>query len=263
MILKGYANIEAGQIHYRRVHGPGVPVVCLHQTASSSAMWVKVMERMAGERPFVALDTPGFGGSFDPPRVPPSMGTYAEWLLEAIDALGIGQFHVLGHHTGACIAVEMASRQAERVVSVAMIGAVPLTEDERNEFKQHYSTPFSPTVDGSYLKATWDYLQGLGAHGDLALHHREVVDTLRAYMGRYMAYTNVWRQDFTALFTRINVPMLLMCAEDDVLWAYFDRAKTLRPDADAVTLKGANFEPDLDPNGLVSAYRTFLSKHRL
>src|SRR5512144_2358268 len=104
MILKGYANIGAGQVHYRRQHGPGRPVVCLHQTASSGAMWVKVMERMSGERPFVALDTPGFGGSFDPPVLPPSIGAYAEWLLEAIDALGIGQFHVLCHHTGACIA---------------------------------------------------------------------------------------------------------------------------------------------------------------
>lgn len=263
VISKGYASIAAGQIHYRRLHGPGLPVVCLHQTASSSAMWVKIMERMAGERPFLALDTPGFGGSFDPPELPPSIGTYAEWLLEALDHLGIGQFHVLSHHTGACIAVEMAARRAERVASVAMIGAVPLTEEERNEFKKHYSTPFAPTSDGGYLKTTWDYLQGLGAHHDLSLHHREVVDTLRAYMGRYMAYTNVWRQDFTTPFEQIKVPMLLMCAEDDVLWPYFDRAKRLRPDADAAVLKGANFEPDLDPDGLVAAYRAFLTKHQL
>ncbi len=263
MILKGYANIAAGQVHYRRLHGPGLPIVCLHQTASSGAMWVKMMERMAGERPVIAFDTPGFGGSFDPPQLPASIGTYAEWLLEAIDALGLGQFHIMSHHTGACIAVEMATRQAERVASVAMIGAVPLTADERNEYKKYYSTPFSPTADGSYLKTTWDYLQGLGAHGDLMLHHREIVDTVRAYMGRFMAYSNVWRQDFTTPFMQIRVPMLLMCAEDDVLWPFFERAKQLRPDADSAVLTGANFEPDLDPDGLVAAYRAFLAKHRL
>lgn len=263
MILKGYANISAGQVHYRRQHGPGLPVVCLHQTASSSAMWVRMMQRMSGERPFVALDTPGFGGSFDPPQMPPSIGAYAEWLLDAIDALGMSEFHLLSHHTGACVAVEMTAKQPERVTSVAMIGPVPLTEAERNEYKKHYSTPFSPTADGQYLQNTWDYLRGLGAHADLELHHRELLDTVRAYMGRFMAYTNVWRQDFTPLLMGIKVPLLLMCAEDDVLWPFFARAKEIRPDADSAVLKGANFEPDLDADGVVAAYREFLRKHRL
>ena len=95
------------------------------------------------------------------------------------------------------------------------------------------------------------------------LHHREIVDTVRAYMGRFMAYSNVWRQDFTTPFMQIKAPMLLMCATDDVLWPFFERAKTLRADADSAVLKGANFEPDLDPDGLVAAYRAFLAKHRL
>jgi pimeloyl-ACP methyl ester carboxylesterase len=195
--------------------------------------------------------------------LPPSIGTYAEWLLEAIDVLGIGQFHLLSHHTGACIAVEMSAQQSQRVASVAMIGPVPLTEAERNEYKKHYSTPFSPTEQGEYLKTTWDYLRGLGAHGDLALHHRELLDTTRAYMGRFMAYTNVWRQDFTTPFMAIRVPMLLMCAADDVLWPFFERSKQLRPDADSAVLKGANFEPDLDPEGVASTYRSFLKRHGL
>jgi pimeloyl-ACP methyl ester carboxylesterase len=263
VILKGYALTSAGQIHYRRLDGPGAPVVCLHQTASSSAMWVKVMERFAGERAFIAVDTPGFGGSFDPPQRPPSMRTYAEWIREALDGLGVGAFHVFGHHTGACIGAELAVHHAGRVRSAAFIGPVPLTQAERNEFRKHYSTPFSPTADGSYLKTTWDYLQGLGAHHDLALHHRELIDTVRAYMGRFMAYSNVWDQDWTALFAQIRCPLQIQCASDDVLYPFFHRARELRPDADAVTLKGANFEPDLDPDGVTGAYRRFLAAHGL
>lgn len=259
MILKGYANIAAGQIHYRRLHGPGAPVVCLHQTASSSAMWIKVMERLAGRRCFIAIDTPGFGGSFDPPQRPPSMRIYAEWIREALDALGVGQFHLLGHHTGACIAVELAAHHAERVLSVAMIGPVPLTQAERDEFRKHYSTPFSPTADGSHLRTTWDYLAGLGADRDLALHHRELLDTVRAYVGRYMAYSNVWDQDWTALFRRITCPLQILCATDDVLYPYFERAREMRPDAAAIVLQGANFEPDLDPDGVAAAYDGFLA----
>ena len=226
-------------------------------------MWLKVMERLRGERSFLALDTPGFGGSFDPPQTPASIATYAEWLLEAIDSLSIGQFHILSHHTGACIAVELAFRDPGRIRSVAMVGPVPLTAAEREEYKKHYSAPFSPTPDGRYLHTTWEYLKQLGANQDLALHHREVVNTLRAYQGRFMAYSNVWQQDFTSRFQDTNCPLLLMCAPDDVLWSVFDRARELKPDADFAVLQGANFEPDLDPDGLVKAYRAFLSKHAL
>lgn len=46
----------------------------------------------------VALDSPGFGGSFLPQGAP-SARDYGAWLLEAIDALGIERFHLAAHHT--------------------------------------------------------------------------------------------------------------------------------------------------------------------
>jgi pimeloyl-ACP methyl ester carboxylesterase len=261
VILKGYANIVAGQIHYRRLHGAGLPIVCLHQTASSSAMWVKVMERLAGRRQFIAFDTPGFGGSFDPPHQPPAIRTYAEWIREALDVLGVGRCHLLGHHTGACIAAELAVHHAERVATVSFIGPVPLTSEERQEFRKHYSTPFSPDPDGQYLLTTWKYLQGLGAGADLALLHRELLDTARAHMGRYMAYTAVWNQDWIALYQQVRQPLQVMCSVDDVLHPFFGRAREMRPDADAVTVKGAAFEPDLDPVTVAAAHDAFLARH--
>ena len=142
-----------------------------------------------------------------------------------------------------------------------MVGPLPLTAEERAEFKQHFGAPILPTADGSYLQRTWEYLAGLGADRELALHHREMVDTLRAYMGRAMAYSAVWDQDWTALFQRCRCPMLLMCAEDDVLFPFFGRAQALAPQAQAVTITGANFEPDLDAAGTVAAIRAFLALH--
>ena len=101
-------------------------------------------------------------------------------------------------------------------------------------------------------------LATLGAHHDLDLHHRELVDTTRAWLGRSMAYKAVWDQDWAALFAAVRCPMLLLCATDDVLYPYFERAQALRPDATAVVIKGANFEPDLDAAGTVAAITGFL-----
>jgi pimeloyl-ACP methyl ester carboxylesterase len=258
-IKKGYADTSGGQVHYHALAGDGTPIVFLHQTASSGKMYYEVMARLPG-RHMIAIDTPGFGGSFDPDDMP-SMPQYGAWVLEALDDIGVGDFHVFGHHTGACIAAEIWAAAAARVKTCQMIGPVPLTKDEREAFREHYSTPFAPDQAGDYLKTTWDYLQGLGAHSDLELHHREFVDTCRAYMGRFKAYSAVWDQDFTAIFKTMDCPLLLMCAPDDVLIDYLERAKELRPAAESLLLKGANFEPDQDPGGTAEAITGFLSLH--
>jgi pimeloyl-ACP methyl ester carboxylesterase len=255
-----YADSSLGQIHLRHRAGKGTPIVFLHQTASSSAMYVDVMNGLSINNPLYAFDTPGFGGSPDP-EDKTSMRQYANWLLEAINFCGIDSFHLFGHHTGVCIAAEIENMYPDRVKSLMMIGPVPLTKDEREEFRKYYSTPMSPTADGSYLKQTWDYLKGLGAHSNLQLHQRELVDTIRAYMGRFLAYSAVWDQDFTSLYEKIQCPLLLMCAPDDVLIDFFQRAKEIRPDAHAVELLGANFEPDQDPDGVIKAIESFLEKH--
>ncbi|MBX9729198.1 MAG: alpha/beta fold hydrolase, partial [Sphingopyxis sp.] len=115
-IRKSYVDTSGGQIHVRSMAGEGVPVVFFHQTASSGQMWLKTMQRLKGEWPMHALDTPGFGGSFDVPEDHyPSMTEYVGWLGEAVRALGITKCHVVGHHTGSCIGVELAARQPDLV----------------------------------------------------------------------------------------------------------------------------------------------------
>ena len=262
-ITKAYTNCSGGQVHCHRLPGDDkadgpLPVVFFHQTASSGRMFYQVMTRLAGSRPLVAFDTPGFGGSFDPDGMP-SMADYADWLAEAAADAGLDRYHVVGHHTGACVGVELTARHPARVASLSMIGPVPLTAEERTAFREHYSTPFSPTPDGAYLNTTWDYLAGLGAGSDVDLHHRELVDTVRAYWGRYQAYSAVWDQDFVAHYTAVSCPLMILCATDDVLMPYFDRARDMRPDAVAVTLAGSNFEPDQDPDGVATALRDFLA----
>ena len=257
-IRKAYADTSGGQLHYRHTGSGGTPIVFLQQTASSSQMYTRVMEALGEDLWCIAFDTPGFGGSFDPSGQP-TINDYASWIIEAIDAMALSAFHLFGHHTGACIGVEIAAAEPQRVASLMMCGPVPLTAAERKEFSQHFSDPIAPTADGAYLLETWEYLQSLGADRDLGLHHREMVDTLRAWQGRAMAYHAVWDQDWTAIFKSVSCPMLLLCAEDDVLFPYFGRAQELRPDAKAVTISGANFEPDLDHDAVTLAIRNFLA----
>jgi pimeloyl-ACP methyl ester carboxylesterase len=258
-IRKAYSDCSGGQIHYRMTAGTGVPIIFFHQTASSSQMWVKTMERLVGEWPMYAFDTPGFGGSFDAPaEAKPAMSSYVDWLYEAVRNAGIDHCHIVGHHTGSCIGVEMAARYPDLAKTLTMVGPVPLTDDERIEFSKHFGTPFSPVVSGSYLLENWEYLRNLGAHADPMLIHREMADQLRAWWGRVQSYGAVWTQDFPRFYKAVKCPMMIGTAEDDVLHAYLDRAAQMRPDARVLPLKGANFEPDLDADNFAAGLKSFL-----
>lgn len=256
---KGYRDTSGGQVHVTSLEGPGTPVCFFHQTASSGKMWARTMERLAGRWPLHAFDTPGFGGSFDPdPETSPPMSQYVDWLHEAVAADGRRPVHLVGHHTGACIAVEMAARYPDVAKSLTLIGPVPLTDEERLEFSKHFGIPFTPTVSGSYLLENWEYLRNLGAHRDPMLIHREMADQLRAWWGRVQSYRAVWGQDFPLFYRAVTCPILIGAAPDDVLHPYLARAAEMRPDAQVLPLDGANFEPDLDADRFAAGLDAFL-----
>ena len=257
-IKKGYVDTSAGQIHYAWRGGHGTPIVCFHQTASSGTSFHRIMEKSNLSQPIYALDTPGFGGSFDPPDMP-TFEQYAAWLYEAIEALDLAEFHAMGHHTGAGVCVELSATHAENVKSMMLVGPYPLTAEEREEFRPHFSTPISPNEDGAYLLTTWKYLRGLGAHGELEVHHRELLNHVRAHYSRFQTYSSVWDYDFTTPYKKATCPILVMAADEDVLYPYLQRAKELQPGATLVKLTGANFEPELDAEGIVAAINDFLA----
>jgi pimeloyl-ACP methyl ester carboxylesterase len=261
-VRKSYVDTSGGQVHVTSVEGGGVPALFFHQTASSGKMWLKCFERLAGSRGLHAFDTPGFGGSFDAPADDrPSMAQYVDWLAEAVRAAGISRAHIVGHHTGSCIGVELAARYPELAQTLTMVGPVPLTDAERVEFSKHFGTPFTPVVSGSYLLENWEYLRKLGAHADPMLIHREMADQLRAWWGRVQSYNAVWGQDFPAFYAAVKCPIQIGAAPDDVLYPFLARAAEQRPDTAVMVLDGANFEPDLDADGFARQLGAFLAKH--
>jgi pimeloyl-ACP methyl ester carboxylesterase len=223
-------------------------------------MYLKTFDRLDPRWDCIAFDTPGFGGSFDPEReTRPPMSRYVDWLREAIRDLGIDEAHIVGHHTGACIGVELAARYPDMALSLTMCGPAPLTSEERVEFSKHFGTPFTPVTSGGYLMDNWEYLRALGAAADPMLFHREMADMLRAWWGRVQSYNAVWGQDFPVFYRQVSCPIMIMAAPDDVLRPFLDRAAEMRPDARVLDIHGANFEPDLDPDGFAAGLNDFLS----
>lgn len=257
-IQRRYAQCRDGQIHLREAGPNNGPVVAFfHQTASSGAMFEQVMERLGDRYRCLSFDSPGFGGSYQPDDIP-DIRFLGDRLLEALGDLGVERFHLCGHHTGGCVALEMATAAPERARSLTIIAPVVANDAEKTEYAKTFVRPFAVEETGAFLQTAWDYLRMIGAGAHVELHRREMVDHLIAHRTMPMAFSAVWRQDVETLLKGVRTPLHLMCSKDDVLWPLFERSCAIRPDATTTIVGGADFQPDLDPDGVAGALRAFL-----
>lgn len=257
-IRKAYVDLAQGQIHCRIVEGVEPAILFLHQTASSSASFTPLLEALALPNRLVAIDTPGFGGSFDPAGEP-SLDEYAGWIVAVADALDCATFHLFGHHTGASLALAIAAQWPDRALSLMLAGAEFMTSEERADLAASLGTPLSPKADGSHLIANWDYAARFNPDCDPALLHQEVLSMARAWRGRAQAYLAVSRADSVAAACRSKAPALILTSPGDYFHAMLDRGQAILPDAPVVVTGGDNFQPSADPQGVALAIEHFLA----
>ena len=257
VVRRGYADTRAGQIHFREVAGRAPSLVFLHQTASSSASFQLLLERLELPNRVIAIDTPGFGGSFDPPGSP-TLAQYAAHVLAALYVLKVRRFHLFGQHTGANIAALIAQRHPARVCSVMLLGLAPFLPGERRAFRKAFEQPIRPRADGSHLLQNWAYAADNNPGCDPEILHGEVLSMLRAWKGRGQAYRAVSFDDALATLRGIRAPLLLMSSPGDYFFPRFAEVCSLRPDAAVAMVGGDNFPPLLDSMGVARAIEKFL-----
>lgn len=188
----------------------------------------------------IALDMPGFGQSFDPTDDQAmeieQLGTkwFGDVFIAALKRLDVtkNKLHIIGHHSGASLATQIAVDYPHLVASICQIGATTVGYEERQRMKATFLVPFNdPTEDGAHLQKTWDYLGKMGAGGSLQLRQRETIDHIRAYRGRMLIYGAVWNQDAEGLLAQVKCAVLVLCARDDVLWEHMGNVKRVKAEA--------------------------------
>ena len=258
-IRKAYVDAANDQIHYLYSNGQGIPLLLFHRTPASSVIYERMMEKMMGSRPIFALDTPGFGESFNPEGMP-SVIDYRDWFREAIDNLGISSFHIYAHHTGTHIATEIAVYWKHRVQSLMLTGVAYLTEKERLEFAKKILPATRPDEDGRYLMETWKIIKSLFPSFDRNLVHLEFIGALRAMDGRDQAFRAIWDQEFTKVLRQVECPVFAMSAANDFFAGYLDRIKENIPSARIALLGNAIVaSPELDTDNTVRLVKEFMS----
>lgn len=109
--------------------GSGPPVLLVHGTGGYGPYWAPLIAKLGGYRSLV-VDRPGWGGS-DPVDYPPS--SYRDFagdlMVDVLNGLGVDKVHSVGASIGDTWALALATKHADRVRSVALLGSGPLTDE--------------------------------------------------------------------------------------------------------------------------------------
>lgn len=212
---RAFLDTPDGQIHYC-VAGAGRPVLLLHQTPRSWDEYRDVIPLLARERRVVAMDTIGYGDSYKPPQRC-DIEDYARGALALLDGLGIHATAVVGHHTGAVIAMELAAAHPERVERLVLSACpfVDAAERGRRRVAGHRVDHVEPRPDGTHLAELWQGRQRFYPVDRPDLLARFVADALKAGEKIVEGHGACSRYRMEERIGRVRCPTLVTCGTED------------------------------------------------
>ncbi len=205
-----------GQLHLRSNDGRGVPLLLLHMSPRSGAMWELFQEKL--ERPSFAPDRLGYGYSDAPPWAL-SLEQYAQSTLDALKAAGVqGAVDILGIHAGSIEAIEVAHQLGSQARRVAVVG-MPLfsAEEQQRQLEKYSEQPLKPATEGGHVLGAWRggfaFRQPPYDLGDV--HRRFVEHVLAANPGA--AFRAACGYAIEKKLKSLKAPLTVLAPHDDIL----------------------------------------------
>ena len=121
----GHVVDVGGVATFVRRQGAGPAVLLLHGVPVSSWVWRNVLPELASRGlEGIAPDLPGTGLSGRPEDFDYSWTGLGAHVASTIDALGLGEFHLVVHDIGGPVGFEVTARMPDRVQSLTVLNAI-------------------------------------------------------------------------------------------------------------------------------------------
>ena len=252
-------RIGAQQVRYVRRRAaeaaPGdLPIVVLHGWGAHIESVAPILVALEGASDLIALDLPGFGES-DPPDQAWDVDSYARFMIQFLDELGVERAHLVGHSHGGRVSIALASDEPERVGRLLLVDSAGLRPKRGWRYRRRVAVAklgrLAAAVGGQPGRRLQERIRARVAS-------RDYLEASEAMRGTFRA---VIAANLTDRLPRVRASTLLVWGDQDddtPLWMG-KRMEELIPDAGLVVLEGAGHYSYADSPGQFRAVaRRFL-----
>ncbi len=216
-VERSFVATKSGRIHVAAA-GTGAPVLLLHQTPRSWDEFREVLPILGRHYRAIAMDTVGYGDSDPLPQGEASIENWAKAAHALLAALDITRAAVVGHHTGAAIAVEIAAAYPQTVAAL-VLSASPYVDAARRVAAQkgHKAVvdEATPRMDGGHLAELWSMRQPFYPADRIDLLERFMMDALKAGPRAAEGHRVVDRYEMERRLPSVRCPTLVIAPTAD------------------------------------------------
>ncbi len=267
----GTVRIQDQNMTYLERPGKGETIVLIHGYTGNKDHWTRFVRYIPEDYRVLSFDMPGHGDNEQSFEKTYTTDYMASCLDQALDALGITEFHIAGSSMGGWISVVYAARYPQKVVTVGLFdnaglmdvapqqsdlhkeadkGNNPFAIESRQDFEElfgyaFYKQPFYPWPIVSVLSdraiASNDFYMKVGED----------------FLTR--------STDIYPLLPGLDVPVLVVWGDKDRI-LHVSTTEVLKkslPDSEVIIMKDCGHMPMMErPEESAGYYVDFLSRHR-
>lgn len=247
-----FIAVNGHNLHVR-IKGTGKPIFLLHGSFSSLHTWDKWQQALSPYFMTISVDLPGHGLTGPDSLARYSIQEYSELILQLAKQLELPQFHLAGNSMGGAVAMQIASTNPDRVLSLNLIDSsgVPLaeeklgTESEKPKKQDIWIIQLAknPWISPILLKCTPRFLFAMNlkeVYGDERKLTPEVLDRYYELMLREgnrkatldrLSLARSYQLDFE----KMTMPVLILWGEKD-RWIPVEQASILQKQFESAQL---------------------------
>jgi 2-succinyl-6-hydroxy-2,4-cyclohexadiene-1-carboxylate synthase len=162
------------------VAGDGIPVTLLHGFTQSGRTWHEVIGHMPDGIRWIVPDLRGHGETQIWRGASCTMDTCTDDLVRLWDELEVEKTHLVGYSMGGRLALHIAARRPERLLSLVTVGAHAGLEESAREGRRRGDEALAERIENDGVEAFVDYWGSLPLFAGLERRGPAYVAEVRA-----------------------------------------------------------------------------------